>query len=201
MIKKLIITSSRESFNYILSNSDCKINTEKTHFTIYDAFLKFDESWEEALICHYSWDNIELFELLTYVFENYTVVKIISIDTAINLNEFNASSWDVFMPNTFVSNEELPPLFIEEVADNNYDLWDFWVLMNWFCYSSISEINEEIIEKVKENSCDIIDRNAYAIVTKADIQGLKDKTIIIRWIDTENEIIHRNMFEVLELIY
>lgn len=201
MFKKFVLTSNPSIFDYVIKNGDFKLEKNAGSFEIHSWFLGFDEEGEDVLLALYKWDNRVLFELLSFVFETYNIVKVISLDFAKNLNDFAASPWDVFMPNTFVSDDELPPLFLENVADKNYDLGDFGVLMNWVCYSSITEISEEKEDEIREKAVDIIDDSAYAVVTNSDINNLKDKTIVVRGIDTWNAIVHKNIFEILELIF
>lgn len=194
MLKKVILTSKIEMYDMVVKSGDSAPEIDKWTFRLAPVFLNFSEITEEAIVCYYKGDNTSLFGALTYLFENFNIIKVISLDLAEINDSFEARAGDVFMPNTFITEDSLPPIFIEEVADKNYDLWDFGLLMNWICFSKISDDEKEI-------ESDIIDKSAYAVVTNSEIKDLKDKTVIIRGIDTWNDMIFKNMYEVLELIF
>jgi len=200
MFKKVIFTSKTNIFNFLVNNWSFTESESKTKFEIYKWFFNFSDTSEEIILCKVEEDNLSLFEAITFVFENYNIIRVISLDFATSLDNNLFWKGDILAPNTFITEDSLPPVFLENVADNNYQIWDFWFLMNWVCYSKIWEISDEKFSHLKSEAVDIIDDNAYALVTNSEIKWLKENTIILRAIDTENEVVLHNLFEILEII-
>ncbi len=162
----------------------------------------------------------------TYLLENYNIDKLINIWIAGNLNNSDIKIWDVFLPNTFIQHDMYLPfdwkhldyakkaIFLEYAIWENYDLKKFGLLLSWVCLTWDQFIdNEEKQKELREKfSWDIVEMEAFAILSVAKAYWILDKCVVIKavsdWADNESKTEHmdnlqfamENSIAILEMV-
>jgi adenosylhomocysteine nucleosidase len=187
----------------------------------------YDEDCIDEIILVLSWIwKIQATLATTYLLENYEINKIINIWIAGNLDNWDVKIWDVFIPNTFIQHDiYLPfewehldyakkPIFLDYAIWENYDLKKFGLILSGVCLTWDQFIdNKEITQELREKySADIVEMEAFAILSVARAYWVLDKCVVIKavsdWADSEAKDAHMNNLEfamensisVLELV-
>ena len=107
--------------------------------------------------------------------KNYEIVKFFHIGNALPLDTLDINLWDIMIPNTFI-NEENEVVFLEYLVEKNYDLKNFWLLLNGICLSLKEEIkNEDELEEIIEKySAEIFDNESFFIAKASSLLYLSD---------------------------
>jgi nucleoside phosphorylase len=191
-------------------------------------YKNFHENNIDKIILVLSWIwKIQATIATTYAFENYDIYKLINIWIAWNLdNTWDIKIWDIFIPNTFIQHDiYLPfewehldyakkPIFLDYAIWENYDFKKFWLLLNWVCltWDQFIDDKEKTKELREEYSADIVEMEAFAILSVARAYNSLDKCVVIKavsdWADSEAKEEHINNLEfamensisVLELV-
>ncbi len=187
----------------------------------------YDEDTTNNIILVLSWIwKIQASLATTYIFENYDVYKLVNVWIAWNLDNGDVKIWDVFIPNTFIQHDMyLPfkwehldyakkPIFLDYAIWENYDLQKFGLILSWVCLTGDQFIDDK--QKTRElrekYSWDIVEMEAFAILSVARAYDMLDKCVVIKavsdWADSESKDAHMNNLEfamensisVLELV-
>jgi len=130
----------------------------------------------------------------TYIFENYQVAKLVNIWVVGNLLWDMMKVGDVIIPNTFLQHDVyIPeflntlsylrdPIFLEYAIGENYDLQKFELKLSGICVTGDQFIDDsEKMEKLVEDyGADVVDMEAYAILTVAKTYWELDKCVCIK---------------------
>lgn len=150
----------------------------------------------------------------TYLCENYDLFKIVNIWIVGNLNPETFNIWDVIIPNTFVMHDfYMPesidfskhlrePIFLEYAVGEEYNLLKFSLHLSWICatwdqFIDNKDLQAEIADKFW---ADIVDMEAYSILSILKNYNLLDKTVVIKSVsDGADEVAERNSMNNLNL--
>lgn len=199
-LTKAIITAMREEADLIIKKYDLKkVNSSKIPnlIEIYEWERKnITEECTDKIVLVLSWIwKIGATLATTYLFENYDINKLINVWIAGNLdNSWDIKIWDVFIPNTFIQHDIYLPfdwehlnyakeaIFLDYAIWENYDLNKFGLIMNGICLTWDQFIDdEEIKEDLRDNlSWDLVDMEAFAILSVAKSYWFLDKCIVIK---------------------
>lgn len=189
---KVVITTDK---NITAILKDKLLVTKKDENENYDIFIKLES--DQNLILLYLKQNFEIW--INFVWENFEITKIINIWTSLNITSIDLLPWDVILPNAII-NKNNNVVFIEEIAEKNYDLMNFWIALNGICLTLDEKIKDELeLFSIREEySADIIDYNVFKILEILKQKELSDKTLIIKIISEDEKYIN-NWVEVLEM--
>lgn len=163
-------------------------------------------SWLQIYSWNYKQNNIilclswkekeEIIASLTYIYDNYNFVKFINLWEVNFFNENEYKQWDVIIPNTFISDDNVEPIFIANMPWGNYDLENFWVIFNGICISSFEKESGEIL---LEQSADLLDIESYLILSFFwKEEDFEEKFLIIKLCWDFNY--YDNLIDILEMI-
>ena len=228
---KAIITAMREEADLIIK----KFNLKKIKYDKIPSWIEIYE-WQRK---NYDEDSIEKIVLVlsgiwkiqaslatTYLLENYSIDKLINIWIAGNLDNWDIRIWDVLLPNTFIQHDMyLPfegehldyakkPIFLDYAIWENYDLQKFGLILSWVCLTWDQFIDDKVkVQELREKySWDIVEMEAFAILSIARAYWILDKCVVIKavsdWADSKAKESHMNNLEfamensisVLELV-
>lgn len=189
-----IITTSEES----IKNEIIHILwlEKKENVSNFEMYSKLDT--DSNIIFIYFQNNFQ--EVVKYVKENFEVVKFLNIGTSLSLDTLDINFWDIIVPNTFI-NKENEVVFLEYLVEKNYDLKNFWLLLNGICLSLENDIvNEEQLNEIMQNySAEIFDKEWFYIAKTLEENALLETSSIIKIIWKEVEFI-KNWVQILEVM-
>lgn len=217
-ITKGIITAMKEEADLIIKKYNLiksKENNIPKNVEIFEWIRKnLDEDTDEKIVLLLTWiGKISATMWTTFLLENYNFEKIINVWIAWNLESTDAKIWDVFLPNTFLQHDiYLPfewkhldyakkPIFLEYAVWENYDLTKFWLILSWVCLTwDIFVDKPEIAQDLREKfSWDIVDMEAFAILSVARAYDMLDKCVVIKavsdWANSESKDTHMDNLE------
>jgi adenosylhomocysteine nucleosidase len=141
----------------------------------------------------------------TYLFENYDITKLINIGVVGNLRGDMMQVGDVILPNTFLQHDTyIPefintmeylrePIFLEYAIGEDYDLQKFELRLHGICLTGDQFIDKsEKMEELEETyGADIVDMEAYAILSVAKAYDKLDVCVVIKSISdgADNEAV------------
>jgi hypothetical protein len=146
-----------------------------------------DSEWEEQDLVIIHWK--EIIKTIEFIKNKYILIeKIIICDNAEIFSNSELKSWDVVIPNTFISAHPQPlpnkegsrTIFLENTIWKDYDLNNFWLLLNWIC--SEEEIDES------EFQADVKSENIFIFLLALENEELLEKTTVVLQIGEENYI-------------
>ncbi len=148
-------------------------------------YKKTDEEWS-TLFIHAPAKEFE--SVIIYLKENYEILKFLCVWMGVPTDSLDLKMWDVMVPNTFI-NKENEAVFSEYVIDQNYDLNEFWLVLNGICLSLEEQIStEEELAEIKEKyACEIMDFEAFFQTKTLEKYELLDKSVIIKAIGSSKE--------------
>ncbi len=230
-LTKVIITAMMQEANLIIKKynlKEIKNNDIPESMKVFEGEKEdYDEKTKDKIVLILSgiW-KIQASLATTYVCENYDIYKLINIGIAGNLNNIDIRVGDVFLPNTFIQHDMyLPfewehldyvkkPIFLDYAIGENYDLKKFGLILSWVCLTWDQFIDDK--EKAKELRekfwWDIVEMEAFAILSVARAYGILDKCVVIKAVsdgaDSEAKDKHmdnlefamENSISVLELV-
>lgn len=192
---KAIVTAMPEEAELIIEKYNLKEEKKHGHMTIYLWEREWDE-WEteEIVLALTGVGKIHATMATTYLFENYDISKLVNIGVVGNLRWDEIQVGDVIIPNTFLQHDTyIPaaidnlsylrdPIFIEYAIGENYDLQKFSVRLSGICVTGDQFIdNQETMERlVEDHSADIVDMEAYAILSVAKAYDALDRCVSIK---------------------
>ena len=199
-----IITAMQEEADLIIKKYNLEKVNEKWTLTIFHWTL-----WEKNIVLLLWWIwKIQASFSTTFLLENYRVDKIINIWIAGNINKEKINIWDVILPTTFIQHDMYLPFWWShldyakkeiniKVSDiNNNILW-INIHKNLICLTWDQFIDDEnIISKFKkEYSWNLVEMEAFAILSVARNYEQLEKCIVIKWISdwADNKAINAHM--------
>jgi len=230
-LTKAIITAMEQEADLIIKKYNLKeFNDSKIPNTI-KIFAgerkNYDEDCMDEIILVLSWIwKLQAAMATTYLLENFQINKLINIWIAWNLDNQDIKIWDVFLPNTFIQHDMyLPfdgehldyakkPIFLDYAIWENYDLQKFGLILSWVCLTWDQFIDDKNkVQELREKfSADIVEMEAFAILSVARAYNLLDKCVVIKavsdWADSNAKDAHmdnlefamENSISVLELV-
>lgn len=230
-LTKAIITAMQEEADLIIKKYDLKeIKSDSIPKTVkvFEWERKnYDEETTDKIVLVLAWiGKIQASLATTYLLENYQINKLINIWIAWNLDNWDIRIWDVFLPNTFIQHDiYLPfewehldyakkPIFLDYAVWENIDFTKFGLVMNWVCLTWDQFINDKTkVQELREKySGDIVEMEAFAILSVARAYNILDKCVVIKavsdWADSDAKDSHmdnlefamENSISVLELV-
>lgn len=228
-LTKAIITAMKEEADIIINKfwlEEIETKTIPNWLKIFE-WTRTSDDWEEKIVLVLAgiW-KIAATIATTYLFENYDVFKLINIGIAWNLNNIDVKVWDVFIPNTFIQHDMYLPfewehldyakkaIFLETSVWENYDLEKFGLILNGVCLTWDQFIDDkEKQSELRDNfSWDIVEMEAFAILSVSRSYNSLDKTIVIKavsdWANSDSKDDHmdnlqfamENSIAVLEFV-
>lgn len=163
-----------------------------------------DNNAEKEKIIYINYLSKELDRVIDFINDNFDFQKLINIDLCLPLSNIEIKSWDIILPNTFISqNSEKKAIFLDNTIWWNYDLVKFGIILNWICVSN-KDFDSNIIKEVSENDefiGDIWDMDSYFILEKFNELKKDELVVFIRLVSWENNKENfNNLLNVLDLI-
>jgi len=155
-------------------------------YTTYEV-IRADEEWEqEQLILSVHTDDVDsISESLKHIFENYQVFKILHIGLVWISGNIDINSWDVVLPNTFISPESKESMFLDFAVGENYDFKNFWLILSGICMTGELPENHD----AEDYGADIYDNESFHILQSLKENEAFDKAVVIKWVfDSAGEI-------------
>lgn len=203
-----IITAMQEEADLIIKKYNLKKINEKGTLTIFHWTF-----WEKNLVLLLCWIwKIQASFSTTYLFENYKINYLINIWIAGNISKNLINIWDVILPTKFFQHDMYLPFWWEHLNyakaeieivgyENIYNLQskenNFKIHNNLKCLTWDQFIDDnKIILKLKEKyNWNLVEMEAFAILSIAKNYWFLNKCIIIKWISdwANNEAIDAHM--------
>jgi len=230
-ITKAIITAMKQEADLIIKKYNLKEFKDSKIPNTLKIFKwerkNYDEDCIDEIILVLSWIwKIQASMATTYLLENYEVNKLVNIWIAWNLDNQDVKVGDVFLPNTFIQHDMyLPfdgehldyakkPIFLDYAIWENYDLQKFGLILSWVCltWDQFIDDKEKVRELREKFSADIVEMEAFAVLSVARAYNLLDKCVVIKaisdWADSDAKDAHmdnlefamENSISVLELV-
>jgi len=171
---KVIFTQIKEVKNKILKNNILEEKTKTDDYIIYEWYRELYKDEETVILVYFN----DFVSSLNYIKENYDIFKIVIASIWTKTWNLDIKSWDVIIPNTFISKKEENPIFTTYAIWENYDLTKFWLILSWLCISW---------EVTNEDTFDVSEKNIYNILTEIQKADLLDKATTILWISFEKD--------------
>lgn len=202
-ITKAIITALQQEADIIIQKYNLGETKKQWSLRIYEGSRKNDDNEGEHIVLLICWEwKIHSAFASTYLCENYQVEKVVNIWIVWNLNPDLLKVWDVMIPNTFVGHDfympqELDfskhlrdPIFLEYAIGQDYDLEKFQLHLNGICATGDQFIDDDgYASEIREELwADIVDMEAYSILSILKQYDLLDKAVVIKSVsDGANE--------------
>jgi len=202
-----IITAMKEEADLIIEKYWLKEVNKKWTLTIFHWIL-----WEKNLILLLAWIwKIQAAFSTTHLLENYKIDHLINIWIAGNISKDKINIWDVILPTKFIQHDMYLPFWGEhldyakkeiEIQENKNFNWlegqnNFKIHNNLICLTWDQFIDdEEIIENLAETlDWNLVEMEAFAILSVARNYDILEKCIVIKWISdwANNEAIDAHM--------
>lgn len=195
ILSKAIITAMHDEAVLIIEQYKLQETKVLWSMKIYEGSRKNEEGEDENIIlvlCGVG--KIHATFATTYLFENYRFEKCVNIGVVWNLRPDMIAIGDVVIPNTFLQHDVyIPeainslkylrePIFTEYAVGEDYHLEKFQLHLNGICVTWDQFIDNDDIknELVDLYSADIVDMEAYAILTVAKNYDFLDRIIILK---------------------
>jgi len=185
---KIIFTSEKSIKDKILEINSLQEKYKEDWFVVYEWFRELYKDEEDIVLVYFN----DFSNSLQYIKENYNIFKIIIASIWNKTWNLDIKSWDVIIPNTFISKSDENPIFTTYAVWESYDLTKFWLILSWLCISW--EVNNE-------DSFDISEDNIYSILKEIQNQNLLEKTIPLLWVKLEKDYdVVDNLESIIELV-
>lgn len=214
IITKWIITALRAEADVIIEKFKLEETKKLSSLTIYSWEIQGEDE-KENIVLAVCWEwKIQSAFATSYLCENYNFEKIINIGIVGNLNHDTLKIGDVIIPNTFVQHDfYMPesidfsahlraPIFLEYAIWEDYNLDKFTLHLSWICATGDQfidnvDLQSEIAEKY---DADIVDMEAYSILSVLKNYDYLDKTVVIKSVsDGADEKSKTNSMDNLKL--
>lgn len=183
---KIIIAESEQIFLEFCKSLDIK--DIKTNEDIIIATKERESSqWEEEnlIIVH----GKDILKTVEFIKNGYILIeKIIICNSAKILSNWELKSWDIIIPNTFIS-KSWESKFLDNTIGKDYDMNNFGLMLSWIC--SENEWSEDEFE------ADINSENIFLYLKVLDSEELLEKTIVVSQIWEEGYV---NLVAVSDMI-
>jgi len=194
-ISKWIITAMPEEAEKIIKLYNMSEEKIIWALKIYSGMRKSDNNEDEKIyvfLCGVG--KIYSAFATTYMMENYDLQKIVNIWVVWNLKPESLKIWDVVMPNTFIQHDVyIPdfldsmsylrdPIFIEYAIWEEFNLEKFSLHLNGICvtWDQFIDSDDLMTELVEAHSADIVDMEAYSILSVLKNYDALDKVVVIK---------------------
>ncbi len=215
IITKWIITALQLEAELIIERFWLKLSKELGTLKVFEWERTSDDNETENIVLLVCGEGkIQSAFATTYLCENYSLEKIVNIGIVGNLNHEALSIGDVIMPNTFIMHDFYMPeaidfhkhqreaIFIEYAVWEDYDLEKFKLHLSGICATGDQFIDNEDLkaEIVERYGADIVDMEAYSILSVLKNYDLLDKTVVIKSVsDGANQQAEENSMDNLHL--
>lgn len=194
-ITKAILTAMPEEAEKIIERYKLLPVKNIGNLQIYEVLRKNYEGEEEKIVLFVFWvGKIYASFATTYLMENYDPQKIINIGVVGNLNPDLLNIGDVMIPNTFLQHDVyIPsfidsmkylrdPIFTEYAVGDEYNFEKFSLHLHGICVTGDQFIDDEEKKKllVENHKADIVDMEAYAILSVLKNYDAWDKAVMIK---------------------
>ena len=195
-ISKAIITAMAEEAEKIITHYALKETKNQGYLKIYEAeiYNQDEQENEHIILALCGVGKIHATFATTYLFENYSFEKLVNIGVVGNLRPDMYQVGDVFLPNTFLQHDVYIPesidslsylreaLFIPSSVGEDYDFEKFQLHLSGICVTGDQFIDNDELknELVELYSADIVDMEAYAILSVAKNYDALEKVQVIK---------------------
>lgn len=194
-ITKAIITALQLEADLIIEKYNLSETGSKGSLKIFEGTRKNDDEETENIVLLVCGEGkIHSAFAATYLCENYSPEKIVNIWIVGNLNHEDLKIGDVILPNTFVQHDcYMPaeidfskhlrePIFIEYAIGEEYDLEKFSLHLSGICATGDQFVdNADLQAEIRETFwADIVDMEAYSILSVLKQYDMLDKTVVIK---------------------
>jgi len=176
---KIIIAESEKIFLEFCKSLDIKDIKTNEEIILWTKWRK-DSEWEDEDLVIIHWKDI--LKTVEFIKNKYIIIeKILLCNSVEILSNGELKSWDVIIPNTFIS-KLWETKFLENTIWEDYDLNSFGLMLSWI-YSE-NDWEEDIFE------ADVKWENIFNYLKFLELEELLDKTIVISqiWEDYKNLI-------------
>jgi len=200
-----IITAMKEEADLIIEKYGLKEVNKKGTLTIFHWTL-----WDKNLVLLLGWIwKIQASFSTTHLLENYKIDLLINIWIAGNISKDKINIWDVILPNKFIQHDMYLPFewehlnyakaeinveIIHELSlqNNNFKIHNNLTCLTWDQFIDDEEIIQNLSETLNWN---LVEMEAFAILSIARNYWILDKCIVIKWISdwANNEAIEAHM--------
>lgn len=185
---KVIFTSENSIKDKILKNNSLEEKDKLEWFTVYEWFRELYKEEESIVLVYFN----NFSSSLEYVKEKYDVFKVIIASIWNKTWNLDIKSWDVIIPNTFISKLEENPIFTTYAVWESYDLTKFWLILSWLCISW---------EATNEDVFDVLNDDIYDVLKEIKNSNLLEKTIAVLWVSLEkDDDTSDNVSNIIELV-
>lgn len=192
-LNKIIFTSEKVLAEKLIKNFNFNKIKSEDFFEVYEWNRELYKDEENIVFVYFN----DFSKSFSFIEENYDIFKLIFLWFAEVMWNNELIQWDVIIPNTFINNNEnKKPIFIDYAVWEDYDLNDFWLVLNWICFTWKLE-NED-----KEFLADIKDNEIYNLLEETQKkQKYEEIIVVIKWIEKEdNKQTSENIIKVLDLV-
>lgn len=191
-LNKIIFTSDKTLFTKLINYFS--LNTVKIddYFEIYEWNRELFKDEENLVLVYFN----DFSKSLNFIEENYDIFKIVFVWFARAMWNNELLEWDVIIPNTFIKSiESKNPIFIDYATWEDYDLNNFWLILNWICFTWNEVENTEFL-------ADIIDNDIYNLLEEIQKnQEYLDIIVVLKWIILDDRVkSSENIISVLDLV-
>lgn len=192
ILAKLLITTHTQIAESLSKKYFAIQRDSNENYTVY---VKLDAEQNTIILALHN--NFEIG--INFVKENFEITKVLLIGNAQTLSTLDIFPWDVMLPNA-IMNTQNEVIFIEDSADRNYELENFWVLFNGICLTldTPPQDEEELGAYREDYNADIIDYTTFGLLNILKNIELASKTLVIVSIGSELAIEH--IEEVVDMV-
>jgi len=171
----------------------------KTYETIR---ISEDDEEEQVVLCLHLGDKGSIWEALTHIFETYQVFKMVHVGLVWISGNIDINSWDVVLPNTFITPDSNNPFFLDFAVGENYDFKNFWLILSGICMTG--ELSDD--HDPDDYGADVYDRESFYILENMQKHEALDKVVVIKWVfdaadeKVKKETVIDNSFAILDFI-
>ncbi len=184
---KIIIAESEKIFLEFCKSLDIK-DIKTSEEIIIASKIRENSDWEEESLIIVHWKDI--LKTIEFIKNKYILIeKIVICNNAEIFSNSELKSWDVVIPNTFIS-KTWETIFLNNTTIwKDYDLNSFWLMLSWIASEKEWEENEF--------EADIKLQNIFNYLTVLKSEELLEKTIVVSQIWEENYI---NLVAISDMI-
>ena len=176
-ITKIITTSSKQLAEKIIERLSMESVESNELYKSYEVIrVSEDDEKEKVVLCIHGEDKISIVETFDHVFETYQVQKMLHVGMVWISGNIDINSWDVILPNTFISPDAETPFFLDFAVGENYDFKNFGLILSGICMTG--ELWED--HDPEDYGADIYDRESFYILEKMQEKESLDKTVVIK---------------------
>ena len=202
-----IITAMKEEADLIIEKYNLSKVNEKWTLTIFHWTF-----WEKNLVLLLGWIwKIQAAFSTTHLLENYKIDHLINIWIAGNISKDKINIWDVILPTKFIQHDMYLPFWGSHLdyakaeittvgyaglhtlqGETNFKIHNNLTCLTWDQFIDDEENIENLAETLDWN---LVEMEAFAILSVARNYEILEKCIVIKWISdwANNEAINAHM--------